>query len=118
MSPNEREGGRVRRGWGVCGIWGYVKGVRRLLGEGYFGVGYVGGGVRWGGGYIGWIYLGRGGGYVVVVGGGGGTLGGGTLGRFVGGGGVRWWGDLREELVKNAVFGHLLENYHILAASG
>ena len=37
---------------------------------------------------------------------------------YVGGGGVRWGGGLTEELVKNAVFGHFLKNYYILAAPG
>ena len=70
-----------RRGWGLRGGWGYVRGVRRGLGGGTLGGwwyvrgyvvgwGYVGGGgayvggegVRWRGGG-GW-YVGAGGGYV------------------------------------------------------
>ena len=104
------EGGYVMGGtWGDGGTWWGVRGGMgvRERGTSWVVWGVRMAGVRWGGRVDtlggGGRYIGWGGGEYVGCGG--------TLGR--GGGGGGGW---REELVKNAVFGHFLENYYILAA--
>ena len=99
----------------------YVGGMDTFWGGGGYVGGYVGGMmVRWGGVYI-WGCRLRG--YILWV---GGTLGG---WGYVGGRGVhtlgwvRWGGGLLSGgrgggAGHNAVFGHFLENYYILAAPG